>query len=133
MRIWADGDSCTAAARQFLFALADRRRIVLTLVCSKPHQWPNSAYIRSLLVSEGFEGVNQRLQQLAEPGDVVVSDEGPLLKALVAKKVKTLTPGDVRELDDLLEQIERQAAATAAALQRQGKKKDAEAPAEDAE
>lgn len=134
MCIWADADNCTPATRSFLCETADRRRVVLTLVSTRASQQPGSAFIRSLVVSEGFDGVGQRLLQLAAEGDVVVSSDAQLLRELGRRKITVLAPTNVRELEDLLSQLERQAAA-ASALLRDAKKSARTAPqaANDAE
>lgn len=120
--IWVDADSCPAAARDWLFATADSRRVVLTLVSTKSRQWPNSAFIRSIVVSAGFDGVSQRIQQLALEGDVVVSTDAQVLRDLGARKIKALQPNDTRELTRQLEQhltqLEQQAFARSTTPQR---------------
>ena len=121
-RIWADSEACTPGIRDALFAMADRRRVVLTLVSTKAQQWPHSAFIRSIVVSEGFDGVSARLQQLAMEGDVVVSADARLLRELAARKITALPPRDTGEraahLDRLLAETARQAAANLAVRQR---------------
>jgi uncharacterized protein len=124
LRIWADADACPAAASEALFAIADRRRVVLTMVSTASRYWPNSAFIRSLVVAEGFGGVNERLRQLAMEGDVIVSADTALLKESAGRKIVALPFNDVRALtsriDELLSRLERQTLANIAAKQRTG-------------
>jgi uncharacterized protein len=124
--IWVDADRCPEPAHRVLVATADRSRIMLTLISTtKPRSWPNSAFIRSIMVSGDSgdtEAVSRRLRELALEGDVVVSQDDPLLRELSRKKILALRPNSASELesrlDEMLSQRERRMAATMAALRR---------------
>lgn len=117
LRIWVDGDACTPAACRMLFEVAQQRRVTLTLVWSRSRDFPNSPYIRSILVYEGFEGVSGRLLQLATEGDLVVSTDPQVLSQLSRRKIVALPPAEGRAFADLLDttlsQIREQAAVPA--------------------
>ena len=91
-KIWVDADACPPSILEVLFRVAEGRRLVLTLVASKPQQWPHCAYIRSLVVPPGVDAVTNRLDAMINEGDLVITGDATLAQSAAKKKVATLDP-----------------------------------------
>lgn len=91
-RIWVDADACPKPIREILFRAAERRRTMVTLVANRQMSWPNSAYIRSIVVSPGFDMADQKILQMVSEGDLVVTSDIPLASAVIDKKALALNP-----------------------------------------
>jgi uncharacterized protein YaiI (UPF0178 family) len=91
-KIWVDADACPASILEVLFRVAEGRRLVLTLVASKPQQWPHCAYIRSLVVPPGDDAVTGRIDAMINEGDLVITGNALLTQSAAKKKVATLDP-----------------------------------------
>ena len=114
--VWADAESCSKSISELLFAAADRRHVTLTLISTSPRHWPNSAFIRSIVVS-GSGSVDHRMRQLAIEGDLAISDDEELLQELLERRVHALRPEELAaKLDERLLQM--LADRTAAAAER---------------
>lgn len=91
-KIWVDADTCPPSILEVLFRVAEGRRLVLTLVASKPQQWPHCAYIRSLVVPPDVDAVTNRIDAMISEGDLVIASDANLLSSAAKKKVATLDP-----------------------------------------
>lgn len=85
MQIWVDADACPGEIRQLLFRTAKRREIRVTLVANQPQKTPASEFIDSVLVEAGMNVADQKIVELAEPGDLVITADIPLAADVVAK------------------------------------------------
>ena len=91
-KIWVDADACPASILEVLFRVAEGRRLVVTLVASKPQQWPHCAYIRSLVVPVGVDAVKNRIDTMINEGDLVITGDESLALNATRKKATTLDP-----------------------------------------
>lgn len=92
MRIWVDGDACPAVIKEILFRAAVRTKIPLTLVANQPMQIPRSELISILTVSSGLNVADQRIVELLDPGDLVITADIPLAAHVVNKGGVALDP-----------------------------------------
>jgi len=92
MHIWVDADACPVAIKQILFRMADRMRLPLTLVANRLLRVPPSPYIRSLQVPMGFDVADRHIEQIAAPGDLVITADIPLAAQVIAKGAFALNP-----------------------------------------
>lgn len=92
MQIWVDADACPAEIKELLFRAAKRTKMKTTLVANQPLQTPRSEFIDSLLVPAGLNVADQRIVELVQPGDLVITADIPLAADVVAKEGKALNP-----------------------------------------
>lgn len=104
-RMWADAENCTKPVLDLLFRTADARRMVLTLIASEPITWPNSAYVRSLVIAPGQDAVNTRIAGLVGPGDLVVTNDAALTALVTSKSARVVPSRDASGLAGQLDSL----------------------------
>ena len=55
MQIWVDADACPNVIKEILFRVAERARIMVTLVANQPVPVPRMQYVRAVQVAQGFD------------------------------------------------------------------------------
>lgn len=106
MRIWVDADGCPQAIKNILYRAAERARIQTTLVANRPLRVPASRFIHTLQVPAGFDVADNRIVELAQPGDLVVTADIPLAAEIVGKGVLALNPrGELYTEDNVQERL----------------------------
>jgi hypothetical protein len=84
-QIWVDADACPAAIKQILYRTARRLQVELTLVANQSMQVPSSELIRLITVPEGADVADDKIVEMLEPGDVVITGDIPLAARAVEK------------------------------------------------
>lgn len=92
MQIWVDADACPGEIKELLFRAAKRTQTQTTLVANQPISTPHSEYINSIRVSAGANVADQRIVELAVPGDLVITADIPLAAEIVQKGIQALNP-----------------------------------------
>jgi uncharacterized protein len=92
MQIWVDADACPGEIKPILFRAAERTKTKVTLVANQPLRTPRSEFVDSLLVSSGMNIADQRIVELVEPGDLVITADIPLAADVVAQGGEALNP-----------------------------------------
>jgi hypothetical protein len=92
MRIWVDADACPGEVKELLFRAAERTRTLVTLVANQPMRTPRSEFVESLLVPAGLNVADQRIVELVECGDLVITADIPLAADVVAQGGEALNP-----------------------------------------
>ena len=92
MRIWIDGDACPKIAKQILFRASIRTKTKLILVANQLIQTPLSPYISTIIVPNGFDEADRRIETDSEMGDLVITADIPLAHAVVMKGCMALNP-----------------------------------------
>lgn len=106
MQIWIDADACPAVIKDILYRAAERKQITLTLVANQPLRTPISPYIRSLRVAGGFDVADNKIVELAQPGDLVITADIPLAADVIKKGGYALNPrGDLYTADNIQERL----------------------------
>ncbi|MDP2142595.1 MAG: YaiI/YqxD family protein [Gallionella sp.] len=106
MRIWVDADACPKVIKEILFRAAERRQIPLTLVANKLLHCPPSQLIRALQVPAGFDVADNKIVELTEPGDLVITADIPLAAQVIAKGGHALNPrGELYTADTIRERL----------------------------
>lgn len=106
MQIWVDADACPRAIKDILFRAADRKKVQLILVANKPMPSPSSPYIRSVIVGAGFDVADDRIVELLQPGDLVITADIPLAAAAIKKAGHALNPrGEFYTEDNIQERL----------------------------
>ena len=106
MQILVDADACPKVIKEILFRAADRLQIQLTLVANKLLYCPPSKYIRAMQVPAGFDVADNKIAQLVEPGDLVVTADIPLAAEVIARGGHALNPrGEFYTRDNIQERL----------------------------
>lgn len=106
MRIWVDADACPKVIKEILFRAAERRQIPLTLVANKLLYCPPSQVIRALQVPTGFDVADNKIVELTEAGDLVITADIPLAAEVIAKGGYALNPrGELYTRDTIRERL----------------------------
>lgn len=106
MQILVDADACPKVIKEILFRAADRRQLQLTLVANKLLHCPPSKYIRAMQVPAGFDVADNKIAQLVEPGDLVITADIPLAAEVIARGGHALNPrGEFYTRDTIRERL----------------------------
>lgn len=92
MQIWVDADACPSEIKELLFRAAKRTETQITLVANQPLHTPRSEFIDSLLVPAGLNVADQKIVELVQTGDLVITADIPLAADVVAKGAQALNP-----------------------------------------
>ena len=92
MKIWVDADACPNVIKEILFRLADRVKIMVTLVANQTLLIPESNYIRAMQVMQGFDVADDEIVKRAEQGDIVITSDIPLADECITKGCFVLSP-----------------------------------------
>jgi len=102
MKIWVDADACPGVIKELLFRAAQRTQTAVTLVANQPVRTPPSELIDSLRVPAGLNVADQRIVELLQPGDLVITADIPLAADVVAKGGQALNPrGDLYTAENI--------------------------------
>lgn len=106
MQIWVDADACPRVIKDILYRAAERKQLPLILVANQPLQTPASPYISTLVVAAGFDVADDKIVQLLQPGDLVVTADIPLAAAAIRKGGHALNPrGEFYTPDNIQERL----------------------------
>lgn len=106
MRIWVDADACPKVIREILFRAAERVGVELTLVANAALRVPPSRFIRTLQVERGFDVADNRIVELVESNDLVITADIPLAAAVIDKGGHALNPrGELYTTDNIRERL----------------------------
>ena len=92
MKIWIDADACPVAIREILFRTAERLRIETTLVANQSIAIAKSAFIRRVTVRDGADMADDRIVELMQRGDLVITNDIPLASRVVEKEGVAISP-----------------------------------------
>jgi len=106
MKIWVDADACPVVVKDILFRAAERVAVMVTLVANKPLRVPHSPYIRSVLVSGGFDVADHWIVAEVQAGDLVITADIPLAAAVIEKGAQALGPrGELYTANNIRERL----------------------------
>lgn len=106
MQIWVDADACPRVIKDILYRAAERKKVQLTLVANQPLQTPASPLIKSIVVEAGFDVADDKIVELLQPGDLVVTADIPLAAAAIKQAGHALNPrGEFYTEDNIHERL----------------------------
>jgi hypothetical protein len=85
MRIYVDADGFPNAAKDLLIRAALRLQVPVVFVANKPVRYEPSVILSSVIVPEGPDLADNRIVEMAQPGDLVITADIPLADRVVAK------------------------------------------------
>ena len=106
MHILVDADACPKVIKDILFRAAERRQMQVTLVANKLLYCPPSQYIRAMQVPAGFDVADNKIAELVETGDLVITADIPLAAQVIARGGHALNPrGEFYTKDTIQERL----------------------------
>ncbi len=106
MQIWVDADACPRVIKDILYRAAERKKVKLTLVANQPLQTPTSPFISSMVVGSGFDVADDKIVELMQTGDLVITADIPLAAAAIEKNGHALNPrGEFYTEDNIKERL----------------------------
>lgn len=90
--IWVDADACPVVIKEVLFRAANRTQVITTLVANQFIKTPPSKYIKTIQVEKGFDIADNKIVQLAQVGDLVITSDIPLADEVITKGAVALSP-----------------------------------------
>jgi uncharacterized protein YaiI (UPF0178 family) len=92
MQIFVDADAFPNGIRDILIKASLRLNLPLIFVANKPLRLEKLANLSLILVPEGPDVADDRIADLAQPGDLVITADIPLADKVVAKKAFAMNP-----------------------------------------
>lgn len=92
MKIWVDADACPNVIKDILCRAADRKRLIITFVANRHVAVPPSPFIKSIVVSSGFDVADNEIVNRVEQGDLVITSDIPLASDAIDKGALALSP-----------------------------------------
>jgi len=106
VKIWVDADACPQVIKEILFRAAERAQIMTTLVANTTLRVPDSAFITSVRVKQGFDVADHWIVQQMEAGDLVITADIPLAAEVITRGAHALDPrGDFYSEDNVRERL----------------------------
>jgi uncharacterized protein YaiI (UPF0178 family) len=106
MQIWIDADACPKVIKEILYRVAERLAIMVMLVANKPLHTPSSPFIRSMVVAAGFDMADNRIVELVQPDDLVVTADIPLAASVIERGAHALNPrGELYTRENIRERL----------------------------
>lgn len=92
MKIWIDADACPKVIKEILFRAAERKQIETTLVANTYMNVPYSPFIKVVQVPDGFDIADDRIVELCEANDLIITADIPLVARVIEKGAYALNP-----------------------------------------
>ena len=105
MKIWVDADACPVVIKEILFRAAERAQVYVVLVANQAIPHPESAFIRSMQVAQGFDVADNYIVQQVNAGDLVITSDIPLAADVLEKDAHALNPRGERYTKDSIKAI----------------------------
>ena len=106
MQILVDCDAMPVVIRDILSRAAERRGIAVTLVANQRLAPVNSRLVKSIIVPVGPDAADDRIVELVEAGDLVITADIPLADRVVSKGAYAINPrGELYTEENIKERL----------------------------
>jgi uncharacterized protein YaiI (UPF0178 family) len=78
MRILVDADALPRELKEALWKIAEREQVMVIMVANQHHRLPVSNYISGVVAPSGFNAADDRIVELIQAGDLVITADIPL-------------------------------------------------------
>ena len=92
MQIFIDADACPKVIKELLYRAAERRQVSLILIANQYLRIPASEFISTVQVPDGLDVADERIVELVNPDDIVITSDIPLADLVVEKGAHALNP-----------------------------------------
>lgn len=102
MKVLIDADACPRAAKEVLYKATERLKLELILVANQHMRTPPMPHIRSIVVKDGYNEADDKLVEITEAGDLVITSDIPLADRVIKKEAFALSPrGELFDKDNI--------------------------------
>ena len=106
LKIWVDADACPQVIKEIVYRAATRTQTIATLVANQFLTTPPSQYIQKLQVPGGLDVADQKIVELLEAGDLVITADIPLAANVIEKGGTALNPrGELYTASNIKERL----------------------------
>lgn len=106
MKIYIDADACPKAIKEITFKASIRLKIPLILVANQYMDTPYYDFITCIVVKDGLNVADDKIVELVEPNDLVITADIPLADRVVSKNAFALNPrGKLYTIDNVKESL----------------------------
>lgn len=89
--IWVDADACPVVVKEILCRAAERTQTPTTFVANQAISLPPYRFVKMLQVEPGFDIADNRIVELSNTGDIVITSDIPLAAEVLEKEAHVLT------------------------------------------
>lgn len=92
MNIYVDADAFPRVIQEILFRAIERVCVPLILVSNKHVKYPKSELISIIVVGEGPDIADDKIVEMVQPGDLVITADIPLASRVIEKGAFAINP-----------------------------------------
>lgn len=92
MRIYVDADALPNAIKDILIRAGERRKVPMVFVACKALRIASSARIETIVVPVGPDIADDRIAELVQPGDLVITADIPLADRVITRGAYAINP-----------------------------------------
>lgn len=92
MKILIDADACPKAVKEILYKATDRLKMELILVANQHMRTPPLPHIRNIVVKDGYNEADDKLVEITDKGDLIITSDIPLADRVIKKGAFALSP-----------------------------------------
>ena len=92
MHIYVDADACPKVIKEVLYKAVKRVKISMILVADQYLNVPQSEYISTIQVPSGIDSADEKIVEIMQPGDLVITADIPLADQVVSKGGFAINP-----------------------------------------
>ncbi len=92
MQIYVDADACPKVIKEVLYKAVERVKVNMTLVADQYLRIPQSDFIRTIQVPSEIDSADEKIVELAQPWDLVITADIPLADQIVSKGGFAINP-----------------------------------------
>jgi len=106
MQILVDCDAMPAGVREILYRAGERRGIIVTLVANQRLAPVKSRFVKTIVVPAGPDAADDRIVELVEANDLVITADIPLADRVVGKGAYAINPrGELYTEENIKERL----------------------------
>jgi uncharacterized protein len=106
VKIYIDADACPRVAKDVLYKTSERLELELILVANQYIRTPPMPHIRNVVVGEGADVADDKIVEMVEAGDLVITSDIPLADRIVKKEAFALSPrGELFDEDNIAHRL----------------------------
>ncbi len=92
MRLFMDADACPRVIKDIVFRAIQRVNCQLIMITNQIMTVPESPLITLITVEAGMDGADDKIVEMVELGDLVITADIPLADRVVSKEAHALDP-----------------------------------------
>ena len=92
MQIYVDADACPNVIKNILYKVAYRVKMQVTLVANRYLEVPKASFIKTIQVSAGMDVADDKIVEIMQPGDLVITADIPLANNVIEKGEFAINP-----------------------------------------